>query len=520
MPSHCCGLSDTLWLTALNGQLREKLGAVQEVTAQSTSGVRATEPELCRVSVIGGNTQLDVGLPANVPIAAFMGDLVQLIQSRNPDPVEKEDSNPGQVENWTLAKLGRDMIPPNQTLNDAEIHDGELLVLRSVAAKESPALFDDVIDAVSRLTADDFRGWSAASARWTGLVVGVLATVLALLLGAVARGHGDTFVAPAMLLGAAIAALVAAVIAARKYGDELTATVLMLCMLLLVFGGAGLAVPGAIGSPHALLGGSATLLFAVVGYRLIGVGAAIVSAVVTLVVFAGVAAAVHMIWDTDLPKLAAGILISSMILLSMVPRLAALLARLPVPPVPTAGAAIDPADHEPRPNIEGIGAIGATVLPSAQGLGQRARAANQFQTGIVLGATLGAGFGAIGAADVFGQARWQGITLAVVISVILCLRGRSFADLAQATILIAGGCLTFTTLLVLLAMDDPDRLLLSAALLLAFAVGAIGFGVIGPHIEVTPVTRRRNELFEYALIVSIVPLVLWIMDVYSMARNI
>ncbi|MFD9804853.1 EsaB/YukD family protein, partial [Streptomyces sp. NPDC059071] len=55
-------------------------GAVQQVTAQSISGPRAAEPELCRVSVIGGNTQLDVGLPANVPIAAFIGDLVRLIE--------------------------------------------------------------------------------------------------------------------------------------------------------------------------------------------------------------------------------------------------------------------------------------------------------------------------------------------------------------------------------------------------------------------------------------------------------
>ncbi|GAB4583230.1 type VII secretion integral membrane protein EccD [Nocardia sp. IFM 10818] len=473
------------------------------------------------MSVIGGNTQLDVGLPANVPIAAFIGDLVKLIESRNPEAQGGEDGGtPLQPQHWTLAKLGRDMISPSQTLNDAEIYDGELLVLRAVAAKEAPALFDDVIDAVSRLTAEEFRGWSAASARWTGLVTGTLATVFALVLGAISRGAGDAFVAPAMLLGGAIAALVASTIAVRKYSDELTATVLTLCMLLLTFGGGALAVPGELGAPHLLLGSTATLLVAVIGYRMIGAGAAIVAAAVTLSVFLASAAAVRMIWDTSVPKLAAGIMIAAIILLSMVPRLAAMLARLPVPPVPTAGAAIDPADHEPRPNIEGIGAIGATVLPSAAGLGQRAKVANQFQTGMVFGATLGAAFGAVGAADPLGASRWQGIALAIVIAIILCLRGRAFADLTQAATLIAGGSLTFVTLLVLLALDDTNMLLISAALLLAFAVGAIGFGVIGPHIEVTPVTRRMNEIFEYGLIVSIVPLVLWLMDVYSMARNI
>ncbi|WP_067819001.1 type VII secretion integral membrane protein EccD [Nocardia inohanensis] len=491
------------------------------MTAQSLGGLGATEPELCRVSVIGGNTQLDVGLPANTPIAAFIDDLVKLIESRDPEPLGSEEGGtPLQPQHWTLAKLGRDMIAPSQTLNDAEIYDGELLVLRAVAAKESPALFDDVIDAVSRLTAEEFRGWSPGAARWTGLVAGAVAVLMALLLGAASRGNGDDFVAPAMLLGGAVAALVAAMIAKRKYGDELTASVLTLCLLLLTFGGAALAVPGDIGSPHLMLGATATLLVAVVGYRVIGAGATIVAAVVTLVVLAGGAAAVRVIWDAGTVKIAAGVLITSILLLSMVPRLAAMLARLPVPPVPTAGAAIDPADHEPRPTIEGIGAIGATVLPSAHGLGMRARIANQFQTGMVIGSAAGAAFGAVAAADPLGSPRWQGITLAVVVAIILCLRGRAFADLTQAATLIAGGCVTFVTLLVLLALADPDMPLLSAGLLLAFAVGAIGFGVIGPHVEVTPVTRRFNEIFEYGLIVSIVPLVLWLMDVYSMARNI
>nr|WP_246598139.1 type VII secretion integral membrane protein EccD [Nocardia tengchongensis] len=270
-----------------------------------------------------------------------------------------------------------------------------MLVLRAVSAKEAPALFDDVIDAVSRLTAEEFRSWSSTAARWTGLVAGVAAVVFAVVLGLISRSAGDTFVAPPLLLGGAIAALVAAAIARRKYADELTATVLTLCMLLLTFGGAALTVPGSVGSPHLMLGAAATLLLAVVGYRIIGAGAAVVSAVVTVVILSGVGAAVRMIWDAGVPKVAAGVLVTSIIVLSMVPRLAAMLARLPVPPVPTAGAAIDPADHEPRPTIEGIGAIGATVLPSAAGLGQRARTANQFQTGIVVGSAIGAVAGAI-----------------------------------------------------------------------------------------------------------------------------
>ncbi|MFD6160180.1 type VII secretion integral membrane protein EccD [Nocardia sp. NPDC060256] len=486
-----------------------------------TSGTRAAEPELSRVSVIGGNTQLDVGLPATVPIAGFIGDLVALIESRNPDQFDAEDDSvPLQAQHWTLARLGQDAFAPSRTLNDADVHDGELLVLRSVTAKEAPALFDDVIDAVSRLTAEEFRSWTGGSARWMGLVSSVLTvlTVLALLINS--RGHGDPLAPAFALSGVGIGAFVAAGFAARKYLDQLSAVWLSLDGLLLLFGGAALFVPGPLGSAHLLLGCSVTIVAAVLGFRIIGAGATLFSAAGALSVIAGIAAAVYLVWHPGLPKLAGGLVVVGIALLSMVPRLAAGLARLPIPPVPTAGGAIDPADHEQRPTIEGIGAIGATALPSASGLGERSRAANQYQSGLIVACTATAVIGAFGAADPLGSARWQGIVLAVVTGIILCLRGRSFADLTQAATLIAGGCVTFVGLAAGLALGDTEFELLGVGLLVAFAAGTVGFGVIGPHIEVTPITRRMIEIFEYLLIISLIPLVLWIMGVYSMARNI
>ncbi|MCM6776101.1 type VII secretion integral membrane protein EccD [Nocardia sp. CDC159] len=491
------------------------------MTTSAIGGRAAVEPELCRVSVIGGNTQLDIGLPASVPIASFIGELVELIESRNPDPTESdEDAAPLQSQHWTLARLGREPIPPHRTLTEAEVYDGELLVLRSVTAKESPALFDDVIDAVSRLTADSFRGWSPSAARWTGLLAGAAAVLVAMLLLAMSRSEGDGLVPPFLATGTGIAAMVAAAIAARKYADSLSGTWLSVSALLLLFTGAMLFAPGPLGSPHLLLGFSVLLAAAAVGYRATGVGATLFSLTITVSVFGAIAAAVRMIWDPALPKIAGGLLVGALVLISVVPRLSAGLARLPVPPVPTAGAAIDPADHEPRPTIEGIGAIGATALPSAVGLGRRAEAANRYQSGILAGSTVAAVVGALGAADPLGAPRWPGIALAVVTAIILSLRGRSFADLTQAGTLIVGGAVAFGGLLVGLALGDSRYAVLAAAVLLVLAAAVVFFGVVGPHIEITPVQRRAGEIFEYLLIVLVIPLVLWIMGIYSMARNL
>ncbi|MFE3542322.1 type VII secretion integral membrane protein EccD [Nocardia sp. NPDC059177] len=485
------------------------------------STLLGNEPELCRVSVIGGDTQLDIGLPATVPIAGFIGDLVALIRSRDPRlPDGDEDTAPVRAQHWTLARLGQDPLAPSRTLTEAEVYDGELLVLSPVTRKESPALFDDVIDAVSRLTAGEFRGWSGSAARWTGLMIATLAILAALGVLAVSRADSDPLLPAFALLGCGIAASAAAGIAARKFADPITANWLSLDALLLLFGGGALVVPGALGAGQVLLGSVLLLVAAVIGYRVTGIGAGLFAAAITLSVFGAIAGTVYLIWHPGLAKLFAGVLVAAVVLLSSVPRLAAAGARLPIPPVPTAGGAIDPADHEQRPTIEGIGAVGAIALPSAAGLGERARVANQLQTGLVVACAVAALIGAVGAADPFGPFHSGGVALAAVTAIVLCLRGRSYADLVQAATLITAGTLIVLALFTGLGLGHDSFEFAAVALLLVTAGAVIAFGVVGPHLEVTPVTRRMIEIFEYLLIITMIPLALWIMDVYSTARNI
>lgn len=128
----------------------------------------AIEPQLCGVSVIGGNTQVDVALPATFPIANFTPDVGTLTASRNPDLSEHEEDGPPAARHRTLSRLGHTAIDPVRTLTEAAVFDGDLLVLGTVDSVDCPALFDDVIDAVARLT-DSFRGWTAESAGPAGL---------------------------------------------------------------------------------------------------------------------------------------------------------------------------------------------------------------------------------------------------------------------------------------------------------------------------------------------------------------
>lgn len=487
-----------------------------------SNGLAATAPEVCRVSVISGKVQVDLGLPAAVPIMAFISDLVELIEARDPDPTEHDEGRVGLVtRQWSLARLGHPAVDPTLTLAEAEIHDGDLLLLRAVDDPESPALFDDLIDAVSRLTDSAFGSWSPRMAASVGMgtaLCGVLAAGLLLML---LRDPADGHVTGLAAASVAVSALVTAVLAARRYTAPVPAAVLTGCAILYAFL-AGLSfVPGDFGALQLLLGCSVTLVVAVLGYRLTRVGATLSAATATLALFGASAALVRVLWDPAVPKIAAGTLAAAVTLISFAPRSAVALARLPIPPVPTAGAPIDPTEVASRPAIEGIGAVGAMTLPSAAGLARRARLANRYQSGLLIACGVTAGLSAVLACDFSGSLGRPGVILAVVTAVVLCLRGRSFADLVQAGALIVSGAVTALAVAIGFGLADDARLRPEAiAVLLAIAALAMFCGLVGPHRTITPTMRRLGEIAEYLLIVSMIPLGAWAMDLYTMARNL
>ncbi|MFI6999098.1 type VII secretion integral membrane protein EccD [Nocardia sp. NPDC050175] len=477
----------------------------------------AIEPQRCRVSVIGGNTQVDVVLPTAVAIANFIPDVVELIASRNPDLSEHDDGGPLAAQHWTLARLGHSAIDPARTLTDAEVFDGELLVLRAVDSAESPALFDDVIDAVARLTESSFRGWTSSSSGRAGMAAALAASVGVCLLLLVSAMRGSGIVAGVSGLVVGLLTLVAATLVARIYGAAAAATGLSLCGLLLAGSGAAVLVPGSLGAPHLLLSSAVTLLLAVIALRIVGAGQTMFSAVISLAVFGTGTAGAVTVWHVAPSKAAAAVIVVALIGITLAPRIAVAAARLPVPPVPTAGGAIDPRDHEPRPNIEGIGAIGATSIPSAAGLGLRSRLANQYQSGMIIAIVAVTVSATI--TTVVTATHWNAVALAGAVGIVLARRGRGFADLTQASTLVLGGCAGLVVPAVVVGLRISDATLPAAGALVVFAVLAVLIGVAGPHLEVSPVVQRAGELLEYLMICTIGPLAFWILDIYSLARH-
>jgi type VII secretion integral membrane protein EccD len=241
---------------------------------------------------------------------------------------------------------------------------------------------------------------------------------------------------------------------------------------------------------------------------------------VTATTFGTAAAAAQLLWSPGTVRLGAVLCAVAVLAISLAPRLTIALARLPLPPVPTAGAAIDPADSAPRPAIEGIGAIGAMALPSAAALELRAHTAGRYLTGIIGGTATAAVAGIAMVAYPVDDFSWRCTIFALIITTVLCLRGRSHADLTQAAILIAAGAIGFATVSCEVVLGPAPHVGVAAGALAAVSVIALLCGVVAPRATFSPVLRRTVEIIEYLLIATIVPLMFWIMDLYAVVRDL
>ncbi|MFW0796138.1 type VII secretion integral membrane protein EccD [Gordonia sp. CPCC 205515] len=483
------------------------------------------EPHLVRVSVLGGNTQLDVGLPAASPIAAVMPDLVAQIQSRTPPRRDPDDADPAEptryprAQRWTLGLVGQEQISPNRSLAEAGIRDGDLLILRAVCTDEAPPLFDDVVDAVARLNESRFPNWSPRAARTVGQVVAVVAA------GAAAVGLGATRTAGAGAwvagLGAlaVIGLLTAATITARHVRDDATATVLCGATLPLALVTGMLLVPKGFGAAHLTLGCALTLVTVTISYRLTAAGPVTHSAASTAALLGGLGAGAATLFGAAAPSVAAVLAAVGVLVITLAPRATIVLAKLPLPPVPTAGTTFGPEDTDPLPAIDGIGAISAIALPKAEALQRRSFLSNSYLTGIVGGAAVLTAACAVGAAPLT-ESSPIALAYGAVVCAVLCLRGRSHSDRAQAIVLIGSGSLGILALITGLAVGSAGWPLATFGLGIVMVAAALVFGVLAPTVEFSPVMRRAAEIGEYLLIAVIVPLLVWLLDLYRMVREI
>lgn len=447
-----------------------------------------------RVTVVAPRTRIDLALPSDIAVANLLPMLLDMAGESSPDGGSKHGG-------WCLAKLGGDSVDPDRSLSSLGVVDGDLLQIRRRHDNPPLPLFDDVVEAIAKVTPDSYRPWTEHTARTLGLAgagLALLASAGGLLRAAALASDsaGAGVGVGALAAVTAIIALIAGVVIARVYGETSAGVVMAAGSLPLGFVSGLYLVPGGIHAENFLLACTLTFVLAVASVALLGARvtpfvASATAATLGLLTFLS-ASLVH--------RPAAGIAAAAAAValggISALPRLTIHLSRLPMPQVP--GNAKDLAE--------------SSGFPDCAQIEHRVAAAHEYLTGMIAGCGAVAAIGAVVAAT--GGA--VGIVLGAVVAAVLLLRARSYTNGNQVIALVASGMGTVAGLTagLLATARQPGALLAGSAGLLALATLALVCGVVVPRRRFSPVLRRSVDVVEAVLIASVLPLALGVLDLY------
>ncbi|ODR21843.1 type VII secretion integral membrane protein EccD [Mycolicibacterium porcinum] len=457
-------------------------------------------PEAIRVSVVGGRTQLDVALPADVPVAAFLPELARLIKSRDD---ERSDDLADRDERRTFWELSREeragagVLPPDRTLREAGVKNGELLRLSARQALTPPALYDDVVDAAARLNRASYAAWSATAARmmaFAGLWLCAAVWVVLLLAPALSAHRAVVLVAAALMLVTLVAgaALVRRVLGRSDIAAAAGPPVIAV-------GTAAAWVPAA---PHGAVGFAAAcailLGLTVICHRVIAAGHWTYVAAAVLLGFGTAAFGARAL---GVPALAVATVTAVVAVFAClaVPVLTAKLDQYPVASVV--------ASRGDDPFTASVAAVKpGTPMPSAEQVWDRVHAAVLTRSGLLAGAAATA---LVGAAVVMRlDTGWAAFAFAVGCGAVLALNSRRAATWPErAGLAVPAGALVLAVCVQAQTGAWPLQLT-GVVVLAALAVG----GVAAPYLRRI---RSAAGYLEYLAVAAVIPLALWPLGLYE-----
>ncbi|MDA3647299.1 type VII secretion integral membrane protein EccD [Saccharopolyspora indica] len=466
-----------------------------------------------RVTVVAPTTRIDLALPSDVSVADLLPMLLEMARETTPDGGSRHGG-------WVLARLGDSQaLEPNQSLSAQGIVDGDMLQLRRGADNPPPPLYDDVVDALAEAEPGSYRPWTKETAAKVGHTAGALALIGAAaaigLAGPAGLLHNNMDLTTAVVyqivaavLGGIVAVFATGVgsMVTRAYAAPTTGTVIAAAGGLPFAFVAGFnIVPGNALEPRLLLASALMLIFASVSIMIIGAGIVTFIAAATAGAFGTVAFIIGtLVPQANTAGIAAGVAAVGLAGISLLPRITIQLAKLPLPHVP--GSAEDLKED--------------TGFPDYRMIERQTGLAHQYMTGLIVGCGIVAALGAVVAA-VFSPI-W-GAAFAVVVSAVLLLRGRNYANGSQAIALLFSGLLSSLGVTIgLLAQVGSMPIAVAWVFppLLLLGVLSIIFGVVFPNRRFSPVQRRMVDILEAVLIALVLPLALAAMDLYMYIRDL
>lgn len=486
--------------------------------------ILSAAPEQVRLSVLGGNTQVDLSLPLDAPIASLLPEIARLVRSREAQRDQPEDGTAKEAKRdfWVLCRADGDQsLSPDSTLRESGIVSGSLLRLTAERALAAPTLYDDVVDAAARLNRAGYASWGPAAARATAYLGVHLASLcwLYFLVADVFAPHRGVMVGLSAVVTVTLVGIAA--LANRSYGQPVVATALGWATIPVTVGIAWAALHRYGG--YGLAAGCVALIVVFVLYhRAIGTGRWAFLTSWVILGFGGVSLVLVTV-GLRADHVGCGVAVVASVACLVVSRATASLARFalrkqPAESEPERSLFENPFEQsatQTPPTTTFTGAEPGEPIPTAEAVWARVRLATATRSGWYGGLAVSAAIGAVTVLNSQAPVHWSGFVFALATAAALAVYSRRTATGMEAAALLvpAAGLFALTCWL---AQDGVAALPLTGfGVLLAVAVLAV---VIGVRTTAEPLSPRRSTALgyvEYGITAALLPLALWVAEVYE-----
>lgn len=483
-------------------------------------------PERVVVAVIAGVTKIGVALDANAAVSVQLAALVDLVNARL-EELGQPALTAGARGRWTLCWVDGTPLKPGLSLPAQGVSDGTRLWLRF--APDTEARINVVEHVTSAVAAELNARWPAVTPVWAGrvgagmVVAGALSATA--LMGRWRYGH-LSWTPAAYCGGLAAVLLAAAVIVLTRRGSVLVRVLgdtLLLTGCVPAAVAAAAAVPGPVGAPHAALGLATIVVAAVLVVRFTGRHIALATAVIVTAAAGMVVGLVRMVLLTSAPILLAVLLLVAVIGMHLAPTIARRAAGIRLPVFPSASGRWI---FEARPDLPADHAVASGQVATFAGpesvreVAVATDRAHAYLTGLLFATTTLAVVCSVGLCDPHTARRWLPLIVAALVAVAVLLRGRSFTDRGQATILAVAAVALVISVAgrYVLGLWSLPALLVGVSVMVLVPAAGLVAGVVVPNRFYTPTFRKIVEWIEYVCLTGIFPLAFWLMGVFAAIR--
>ena len=421
---------------------------------------------LLRVSIVAGNRRTDLALPGAVAVAELVPEL-----ARSLGVLDAQTVHGG----YHLVTADGRRLSPSAGLGLQHVHDGDVLTLAQGIDAPVDRVYDDVVEAMADAVESTTTPWSQAAARLTTLVAA--AGLLGLGAAAIALQRPDVL-AGALAGVVAVLLLVAAGVVARVRAEHEVAV--LLAWGAVVFAG----VAGFTMTSGAEVGGL-PLDAAGAGAALVGIAAFSILPerrtllIPAIVVAAIVAAAAGVVAATDLSASAVyTVALTAVVVLSGLIPVVALTASGSSAPQPE-----DPTSLPDEPTAVDLAAV---------------RRGAQFSHDIMLAILVGVGLVATALAPLAVSRGLAGTLLAAAAGFVLLTRTRQHRAGAEVFAGLAAGLAVVVSTAVSVIVLHPDW-----RSVLAVVLAVIGAATMLTSVVPQPETVRRGRLLEIVEMIAL-----------------